>query len=370
MFRKIALLHRLLVVFAITLVVTLAVLQSVAFSEEYAESTIKVGAVLALTGPAQTWGEYSRRGLELALEEVNTLGGINGRNLELVIEDSQSKPAVAVTAYKKLVSVDKVPIVFGDVWAFLTNAMVPLTEQLPALLLSPTVVPNSIEEPTKRVFTMGVRIELARSAVDRFFKSNSEIKSVAIFCWDDPWGNAYLKVWKSSASANDAEVVFQSCVNDFGYDYRTDVARAISRKPDAFILAHHSERILKHLREFDFQVPVLSTSNMVEVFHNGTLNVELAEGVYFTDWVPHGTFQRKFRDRYDVAPILEAHNSYEIARAASKALSENLDNPEVALRQVNYQGVAGTVDFRESFSGNSGEASLMKIKGGKIVAVK
>src|SRR5947207_2511415 len=77
---------------------------------------IKIGVVYGFTGGADAWAEYGKKGVDLAVKEINSAGGVNGRSLEVIYEDSKTKPAVAVSAFQKLVDIDKVDVVVGDVW--------------------------------------------------------------------------------------------------------------------------------------------------------------------------------------------------------------------------------------------------------------
>src|SRR6266849_7106509 len=72
---------------------------------------IKIGAILPLTGDSASWGEQGRWGIESAVREVNESGGIDGKQVEVIFEDSQAIPRVAVTAFGKLSQVDKVQAV-------------------------------------------------------------------------------------------------------------------------------------------------------------------------------------------------------------------------------------------------------------------
>ena len=69
--------------------------------------TLKVGAVLGLTGPAELWSAYQRMAIELARDEINERAGVKGKKVEVLFEDSKSTPVSAVAAYTKLVEGDE-----------------------------------------------------------------------------------------------------------------------------------------------------------------------------------------------------------------------------------------------------------------------
>ena len=75
--------------------------------------TIKIGGVFPLSGPVAVYGIEAKNGIELAIEEINAAGGVNGKMLELVGEDDEGSPEKSVNVYKKLVTKDKVEYIIG-----------------------------------------------------------------------------------------------------------------------------------------------------------------------------------------------------------------------------------------------------------------
>jgi len=362
-------LNRLHWIFAGTLL--FAVLAAVAYSPRVlAEEprTLKIGVAYGFTGPAEQWSKYGRMGLKLAAKEINEKGGVNGRQLKLIFEDTQTKPFLSVTAYRKLVGRDKIDVFVGDIWDFVTQPIIPLSRKDNMPHLS-TVVPWTIKVPGNHFFTFGYDLETARPALEKFFSENPGVRTVSIFCWDSSWGHPYLEMWKDVAAKKGVKVLNEICINDFAHDYRADVTRVASRKPDAVIIAHQSERILRRMRELKFKPVVLSTSNFLEPFTDGVISAESSEGVYFTDWYPAAEFISKFTKEYGVSPKFEAHNHYEIVRSIARAFKRNPKSLLDGLRLVEYEGYGGKITFKDSFAVQSGRASLMRVVGGKIEKV-
>ena len=77
------------------------------------EKEIKIGAVLSLTGKGAKYGEAIKRGIDLALEEVNSEPNRKAK-IKVVYEDSLSEPQKAVSAFNKLIEIDKVPVVISE----------------------------------------------------------------------------------------------------------------------------------------------------------------------------------------------------------------------------------------------------------------
>lgn len=339
------------------------------FSVEAQESNqqrIKIGVVYGFTGAAQVWSEYGRMGLELAEDEINSSGGINGKNIELIFEDSRSNPAQSVAAYRKLVTIDKVKIVLGNIWAFITNPLIPLAAKDNVILVSPTAMQESVERVNAHFFTMGEKIHSISNAVDSFFRLNKDVKTIGIFCWDDTWGQEYLKVWKQRASANGVKVKAAFCNIDFNNDFRTDVAKMASKKVDAVMIAHMGNVILQRMKEQRFSAKVLATSNLIEDIKVKKAPQELFEGVYVTDWKASDEFLVKFKRKYGVDAVVAAHNSYETLHSIAKALKISEKDTLEALRTVKYAGVAGLIDFSSSAFANKSVAQLYRVKKGNL----
>jgi branched-chain amino acid transport system substrate-binding protein len=111
---------------AIIAIITLLFLLACVQTEEV--KPYKFGAVLALTGPQSFYGEFGRAGIELAIEDLNKAGGINGRPVQIIYEDTASDKARATTSAQKLVNVDNVDALFG-VTTPVGGAVAPVAEE-------------------------------------------------------------------------------------------------------------------------------------------------------------------------------------------------------------------------------------------------
>ena len=93
-----------------------------------AQAPIKIGVIEPLSGPVAASGNYVRMGAEIARDWINAKGGVNGRKIELVIEDNKSDPKEAASAAEKLIVRDKVPAIMGAWGSSMTLAAMPKLE--------------------------------------------------------------------------------------------------------------------------------------------------------------------------------------------------------------------------------------------------
>ena len=91
--------------------------------------TIKIGVSAPLTGEAATYGEGILGGVQLAAKEINDAGGIDGKMIELVVEDDKCEPTAGVSAMTKLINVDKVVAVAGPMCSAVAGASLPIAQK-------------------------------------------------------------------------------------------------------------------------------------------------------------------------------------------------------------------------------------------------
>lgn len=162
--------------------VTLAILTTlyIAGCTKKTENVVKIGAVFPLSGKFAPMGEPLKFATEIAINDINSKGGVNGEKIEVIFEDSKGEPKEGVTKVQKLVTVDKVPIVTS----FLTGtceAIKPVTEQNNVLFLAQTVAPRIMLNSKLTVrfhysFTVEGKV-LAQYMIDNKFKKAGFIHS-------------------------------------------------------------------------------------------------------------------------------------------------------------------------------------------------
>ena len=103
-------------------------------SEE--KEPFRIGVMESLTGPGETYGTVANQAKQMALDEINGAGGIDGRMLELIVEDSKCGAADAITAYHKLTEVDNLKIILGTSCSGAMLGVAPLAEEDGVILFS------------------------------------------------------------------------------------------------------------------------------------------------------------------------------------------------------------------------------------------
>jgi len=158
----------------IMLAASLALSVSIACAE-----TIKVGAILAVTGPASFLGAPEARTLEMLAEELNAKGGVNGNKIELVIKDSGGNPEKAISFAKQLIEEEKVFAIIGPSTSGETLKIKQICEDAKTLLLSCAAAEQIVEPVAKYVFKTPQKDSHVVHAIFENMKAN-KISKVAV----------------------------------------------------------------------------------------------------------------------------------------------------------------------------------------------
>jgi branched-chain amino acid transport system substrate-binding protein len=163
-----------------------------------AQTPIKIGASLSLTGTYAKPGTYQKEGYDVCAEEVNGKGGLLGRKIEFVLYDDQSNPATGVKLYEKLISEDKVDAVMGPYSSPITEAVANVTEKYKKVMVSPLAATTSIFKKGRKYIFMvispaEVYLEgLIDMAVKRGLKTVAVINEDTLFAKASAAGTAEL----------------------------------------------------------------------------------------------------------------------------------------------------------------------------------
>jgi ABC-type branched-subunit amino acid transport system substrate-binding protein len=320
-------------------------------------SAPKVGVILGLTGAGAKWSKYQRLGLELAAEELKA----EGTPVELYIEDSQTAPSGAVSSFQKLLSLNHVDAVMGDIFALVTEPLIPLSAQNSTLLVTPSMQEQACVPSNPFFFSSASKIPRSKVGWEALFASQSKLKRIALVYFEDPgWGFMYRDVWRTLAKEHGVTVVDEYTSNDYVPDFKSIFPRLLAKNPDGIFIAHEPEGSMKALRQLGYKGVVAYANNVLEVMAGKDSPPAAFDGVYFVDVATSEDFSSRFQKKWGELPILEAHSSYETLRTISKAVRSNPKNPALGMKHVRYEGVAGPLDYSISCAGNGSNWRLMR----------
>ena len=323
---------------------------------------IKIGTVNPLSGNAATYGHSTKNGLELAKEEINQAGGVNGRQIEVVFEDDAGDPKQAASATQKLVDDPEIVAIQGSALSSSSLAMAPIVERakIPHLVVSSSSPKLTGINPY--FFRMAVQDDQVGGLMGELAVTVLKAQKVAIMYPNNDYGKGL-----SAATESKAKELGDSVVANVPYlatdkDFQAQLTDIKAKRPDVIALCGtytDSALITKQAREMDIAVPMIGGTGP-----NSPKFIEIAgkasEGFIFLGvFLPNNPdpkvqeFASKYKAKFGVEPdqfaALAYDQMYVIAEAVKRTLADGgkitRDTLTKALRQTSYQGVTGKVTF-------------------------
>jgi branched-chain amino acid transport system substrate-binding protein len=231
---------------------------------------IKIGVLIAMSGPAAAYGAEERRAIEAVFSQINAQGGITGRKVELVVRDTKTNPTEAARLANQVIADDKVIAIIGattgsETLAFVDAAM---RAQVPVF---PMVGTPSVTEPdkpySKWVYRMSVPLTTDLPAsFNRMVKDGK--KRMAVFSEEDAYGQQGSAMAVELAKKAGIEVVENISAPKTATDLTTQATKIRNAKPDAVLLVTASTgsggAFLRKLQQVGLNVPVYGMAGIVQ----------------------------------------------------------------------------------------------------------
>jgi branched-chain amino acid transport system substrate-binding protein len=255
---------------ALAAAVGLSALSSLKLASAQGTGPIKIGVLIAMSGPAAAYGAEERRAIEAVTNHVNAQGGIKGRKIELVVRDTKTNPTEAARLANQVIADDKVIAIIGattgsETLAFADAAM---RAEVPVF---PMVGTPSVTDPEKPygkwVFRMSVPLTTDLPAsFNRMVKDGK--KRMAIFSEEDAYGQQGSAMAVELARKRGIEVVENISAPKTATDLTTQATKIRNAKPDAVLLVTASTgsggAFLRKLQQVGLDVPVYGMAGIVQ----------------------------------------------------------------------------------------------------------
>ncbi len=207
-----------------------------------AGGTLKVGMILAMTGPGAFYGQVMSRGAGLAAEQINQAGGVEGWKIELLIEDHKSGDAdAALTGGRKLMDVDKVPVILTS-YSAPTLAIQPLAVEKKVLLLNGGGVGSALVGKPNLYNTRMLSSQTAPFIIEWAVKKLGA-KRVATLFWNDTAGQGVNAAMKAACARLGCQVVAEEPHDIGAKNYSAQLARIKARRPDVLAMGNFGDDV-------------------------------------------------------------------------------------------------------------------------------
>jgi branched-chain amino acid transport system substrate-binding protein len=333
----------------------------------HAEDPVRIGGIYILSGSAATYGEFAQKGISLAVDEINASGGILGRQVEMVYEDSQGKASVAIQAARKLVYSEGVDALVGLDSSGVAQGMVPTMPELQKPLIithaaTPDVTGNLCNPFTYRIsVNVAQNMKAAALVASKTGATNWTTVGPDYAFGHQSWeffGN-YLKEIKP-----DVNLMSETNFPRFGAeDFTPFIDRVMNSDAEGVLISVWGGDLVNFIRQantrglFEKDLEIMFTVGAAtEVL--SALGEEMPEGVHLSTRYWYDAYDNAVNDRFVKAyinahgtpPSYNAEGAYAAIYAYKKAMEKagTTDGPAVAkaLSGLSLEAPNGTVTFR------------------------
>ena len=328
----------------------------------FPQGKVTIGIVTALTGPLAAPGVFQMNGFRLAEAEINAGGGITvgARKLsvELKVYDTRGNPGEGASAMQRLATVDKVPVVLGELSSGVAAAIAPIAQDysLPLILTVPTG-PNLTDQGNPFLFRVNAHnLQLSMALSD--FLAKQAWSPIAFIAWNNDAGRGGVNGMREMLStARDGYVGY---FNVGEVDFSSHISNIRNSKAQAVMLFMDEEPgslAIKQIRDAGLKVHLVGTLAMGSDRFLKRLDAQKLNGMLqYNAFPPNASTPRikTFSQRYKAKHGEEAHGfaaqSYDglmVALAAMQKAGTVTDGKAIrdALAKIEHQGVIGSIKF-------------------------
>jgi len=322
------------------------------------ENPVRIGVVLSLTGDAANYGRRSLNGITWAVEQINAQGGINGRTIEIHVEDTRSESKDAVLAITKLITVDHITVIVGDVLSATTLAMAPIAESNHVLLFAPGASNPSLRDAGDFIFRDWTSDDYDGKAMAGYLLKQN-VKSVGMLVQRSDYTIGVANALAKAFQSQDGRIIDREEFETSETNFRTQLERLKSKGVASLYMAGLSQETgvaLKQAAEIGYS-PQWFTTLTVDTPECAKIAGAARNGVIFTTPAFDATstdpamvrFVHGFKERFGDEPEAVAGHGYDaIDILASVLATSGTDATRVktALYSVrDFPGVTGTMTF-------------------------
>ena len=351
-----------------------------------AQDRLVIGAVMDLSGPVATLAQYAKRGVDIALAEVNAAGGVNGKPVELVSLNSESKPDLASSLGLRLAAREDVNVIIGGNFGSTALAVSAVAARQRVPLITPTGLINDEQRNNRYAFFCLVDFSDFSDSILAYAKQKG-YKRIGMLRLEREYGELGSKFIRQFAPKHGVEIVAEERGADGDRDFTAQLTKIREANPDFLIVWFANpggSLVLKNARQLGIRTPMVAPISMDS---NATVKVagSAAEGLVLAAQIAgddalsrQKTFTAAYAKAYPDTPqpnSLEAvgYDLIKMAVAAAKSIQPPYTREKMrdALGSLSYEGAGTVVRYSATKNDPSPETIVLtQIKDGKFLLAK
>ena len=326
--------------------------------------TIKIGGLAPLTGEVSVYGIATNNGIQMAVEEINANGGINGKQIDYIYYDEKGDSVEAVNAYNKLVQNDQVIALVGDVTSVPTLAVAQIAAEDGIPMITATGTSADITAVGENIFRACFTDPFQGEIMASYAFNKLGAKTAAIlYNVADDYSVGLTESFEETAAELGLEIVAKESYTGGDVDFRSQLTKISAANPDVlFIPVYYEDAalIVAQKAEIGITATMLGADGWDGVLGSvDAANTDALEGAYFCNhYSPESededlqAFIAKYKETYDADPNAFAALGYDamymLAEAITNAGSEDAQAIVDAMAALEFDGITGHIIFDEN----------------------
>lgn len=325
-------------------------------------STIKIGVYADLTGQTSAFGQSTKNGVELAVDEINSAGGVGGKKLEIVIEDDQGRPEQAKTVVSKLVNQDKVQVLLGEATSTNSLAAAPVAQEAHIPMISHGSTNEQVTQVGDYVFRICFIDSFQGAVMAKFAAGNLKAKTAAIIGdVNSTYSKGLTEVFEKEFTKAGGSIVSRQSYTQNDPDFKGQLTSIRAANPDVIYIPGYYGQvgiIVKQARELGMNMPLLGGDgwDAPEIWKLGgsALKNTFISNHYSSDnpAAEVQNFVKMYKSKYGTEPDSMAVLAYDatkfLADAIKRAGGTDSEKLRDAIAQTkDFPGVTGKISINE-----------------------
>ena len=342
---------------------------------------ILVGYYGDLSGRTSSFGQSTKNGVEMAADEINKAGGIDGRTIQIITEDDQGEPNKAATVVTKLINQDKVQAILGEVASSNSLAAAPKAQEAKVPMISPSSTNPAVTQVGDYIFRVCFIDPFQGEVMAKFSANNLKAKRAAIlYDFNSDYSRGLYQFFKKSFTSLGGQIVSEQSYTQGDRDFSGQLTAIRSVNPDViYVPGYYGEVgvIANQTKQLGMKAPLLGGDgwDAPQLWQLGgaSLNGNYISNHYSVD-DPSPAIQKfvaDYKARFNILPDALAALGYDSMKVLADAIkragtTENAKLREAIAQTRDFPGVTGKITIDKDRNAVK-PAVVLKLQDSKFV---
>ena len=338
------------------------------------KSFVRIGAAVALTGDTSAWGEVEKNGIDLAASEINAAGGINGKQVQVIYEDTKSSSDGSLSAVQKLISVDDVSDIIGPTWLDSYPGAQGAVKNKNIVMITPSASITAVQQgqPIPNIFSTWYRTSALAKGLADTVRADGK-KNVALVFQNDAYYQEFIDSFKAEAKIEGVNIASVDLINPGQTDFKTVFAKLKSEQVDGIVFGMYDEAMTDNFLRNHFQIadtiPLYSNDAVRGLMSNDQYKKFLEGTTFVENFSPSNVFIQKYTAAYGTAPVLSASTAYDAMNILAQTIQSKTSDQVAYIKSHTFDTVsfgAATFDSIGGINTSNSQYQIRKIVSGEI----